>query len=338
MIKQRGFTLIEMAFVVAILGLMVGGGLFAIGPITLRAKLNSTNNALDQVEAALTLYTIRNNRLPCPADGALGASAVNYGVEQAPVTSAGAVTSCPVTTTNSVVPWITLGLDETYSADGWGRRISYFAANNTLSANVDALVDNTEQSLMVCDAGTGSACTGCMSRTYSSSSQTITKSTRETSCDPANLQKQTPSYPYGNYIPVYTFTASSTFVEVTGSQPLLATCPSTGGTDANLVAGNISCAGNRAAYVLISHGPSGWYGWNRSATATASRLLPPGGGGSYTLKPLNGSGTANGLGFIQQTSLNLGSQASATYFDDIVRWRSPAFIIQQCGSGACGNP
>src|SRR5262245_59858454 len=81
MIKQRGFTLIEMAAVLVIIGLVVGGGVVAIGPIIQQSKLNQTNVAMDQVEAALVLFAMRNNRLPCPADGSLTSSATTYGQE-----------------------------------------------------------------------------------------------------------------------------------------------------------------------------------------------------------------------------------------------------------------
>jgi hypothetical protein len=97
--------------------------------------------------------------------------------------------------------------------------------------------------------------------------------------------------------------------------------------------------GLRAAYVLISHGPTGWYGWTKSGTQNI-----PYTGTTYTLKRYNSgtlatlAGTAGNYGFVQGTAQGTKSLTNTYYFDDIVRWRSPAFIIQQCGSGACGNP
>ncbi len=315
--RQRGFTLIEMAFVVAILGLMVGGGLFAFGPINLRAKTNATNNSLDQVEAALVVFAIRNNRLPCPADGALTTADATYGEEVAQATS-----QCTITVKNSVVPWRTLGLDENYSLDGWSNRISYFPAN-AMIAGVDTLVDNTGAvAARTCPADTsGVTCTVCLARSTGAAGA----STRATLCDTSGTAGLTPTYPYGNYLAVYSINNSAVGTETTSTQPAAGTITTTA---------IAATAGLRAAYVLVSHGPSGMYAWNRNG----SQYVPA---TAHTLKADNqdgSAGAAGSKGFVQGTMSASTSQSNSTYFDDIVRWRSPAFIIQQCGSASCGNP
>jgi len=95
----------------------------------------------------------------------------------------------------------------------------------------------------------------------------------------------------------------------------------------------VAQAGGRAAYVLISHGRTGWYGWNKAG----SQIVPP--AASYLVKKYNSNGSAGpaaSLGFVQGSPVLI--NGSAAYFDDIVRWRAPAFLIQTCGSGSCGNP
>lgn len=346
MLRQRGFTLIEMAFVVAIIGLMVGGGIVAIGPITYQAKLNQTNTALDQIEASLVVFAIRNNRLPCPADGSLANTNANYGNEAAQSNNTGSgvaeLTSnnCQVASTNVVIPWRTLGLDETYSLDGWTRRISYFPATgqfNGATTDWDALTNNGGTS----PTNTSPNCLDRISLTTTPPQGFRANAVAGSACDLTNsLTTGTygaynlPTYPFGTYIPVYSInTAGTAFsTELTTANPAGNAVSTT--TSANYV----GLYGQRAAYVLISHGLSGWYGWTKGGV----QVKPPA-ATNYTIKAYN-SGTlasragAGSDGFVQGAPVSSSNQSNATYFDDIVRWRSPAFIIQQCGSGSCGNP
>lgn len=322
MARQRGFTLIEMSLVIAILGLMVGGGIIAIGPILLQAKTNQTNVAMDQIESALVVFAIRNNRLPCPADGSFTstANAAQYGLEQAPAAAGGPCTVAALA--NSVVPWRTLGLDETYSVDGWNNRISYFPANSMI-AGVNTLVDNTGLN--------------CLNRIASTTAPP--QGFRSTTCDPANALTagsygtyNLPTFPFGNYIAVYV-AANPYGAELTSANPGAAGTAVSSSTSPNYV----GLYGQRAAYVLISHGTSGWYSWPRGGGAQR----PTPNVVNYVVKTYNDTGSAGpggSLGFVQGTPMPSSQQSSAGYFDDIVRWRSPAFVIQNCGSGACGNP
>lgn len=316
MSSQRGFTLIEMAFVIAIISLLVGGGLMALGPVIEKTRVIQTNATFDQIENALTLFAIRSNRLPCPADGSLTNASANYGLEVG-LTNAGTVSSaCNLAATNSVIPWKTLGLDETYSIDGWSNRISYFPASAQI-VGVNTLVDNVSGLARPCPAdATGTNCTLCVSRTTAAAGS----STRATLCDLATTGL-TPSYPYGNYLAVYV-AANPYGNELTSANPAspitLATVPQAGG---------------RAAYVLISHGRTGWYAWNKAGI----QLAPP--TNAYVVKKYNSNGSAGppgGFGFVQGTPVLI--NGAANYFDDILRWRSAAFLIQTCGSGSCGNP
>lgn len=327
MSRQRGFTLIEMALVVAILGLMVGGGIIAIGPILLQARTNQTNAAMDQIEAALVAFAIRNNRLPCPADGSYTttANAAQYGIEQAPTAASG---PCIVAAlTNSVVPWRTLGLDETYSVDGWGNRISYFPANSMITGVV-TLVDNTGLNCLNRIAS-GTAPPQGFRSTSCDSGLTTTSITGPSTSGTDYGTYSIPTYPMNNYIAVYA-AANPYGSELTVANPGVAPTATTAGS-----------YGQRAAYVLISHGTSGWYSWPKGG---GTQKAPPA-ATVYTVKKYNdgvlgdmaGGGSPNN-GFVQGTSMPTSQLSNPSYFDDIVRWRSPAFIIQNCGSGACGNP
>ena len=65
---ERGFTLIEMAIVMVVIGLLLSGGILALAPVVQNSKTTDTNSRLDRVEQALLVYVIQNGCLPCPAD------------------------------------------------------------------------------------------------------------------------------------------------------------------------------------------------------------------------------------------------------------------------------
>src|SRR5262249_38208395 len=123
--------------------------------------------------------------------------------------------NCLVAADNAVIPWKTLGLDETYSVDGWNNRIAYFPAVallNGVATGWDSLVDDFPPGTT---CAKGSNCTACLTRTTDS-----TSSTRGSFCDPsAGTQNLTPSYPYGTYIPVYSIATTGSTCSVELTQP-----------------------------------------------------------------------------------------------------------------------
>ncbi len=125
-----GFTLIEMAIVLVVIGLIVSGGLVAVGPVVENARINETNQKLDRIEQALIVYAVRNSCLPCPAASNATAATATLGqaVDDAPydTTTQCADAACQGgTLTAGVVPWVNLGLSEADVTDSFGGRISY---------------------------------------------------------------------------------------------------------------------------------------------------------------------------------------------------------------------
>lgn len=63
---QAGFSLVEMAIVLAIVGLLLSGLLPAISSQIEQQRRNETRKYMDEVRDALLGYAIANKHLPCP--------------------------------------------------------------------------------------------------------------------------------------------------------------------------------------------------------------------------------------------------------------------------------
>lgn len=116
-----GFTLLELAIVLAVLGLLLGGGSLLLRPMLDNNRRTETKARLKGIEDALTVYAAQNFDLPCPSNPALGPSSSANGAEGS---------ACASVMEFGGVPWRALGLSETDVLDGWGRRISYAVTSN----------------------------------------------------------------------------------------------------------------------------------------------------------------------------------------------------------------
>jgi prepilin-type N-terminal cleavage/methylation domain-containing protein len=63
-LTHKGFTLVEMAIVLVVIGLLVGMGAGMIGPLTIRAKVNETKENVSAISSSMASYAATNNRLP----------------------------------------------------------------------------------------------------------------------------------------------------------------------------------------------------------------------------------------------------------------------------------
>ena len=114
--RQQGFSLLEMAVVLVILGLLLGGMLSGVSAMRASQQVEETRHRLEEIREALIAFAIVNRRLPCPANPATADTVAGAGIERTPT-----VTGCTGGTAG-VVPWATLGLPQT---DVWGHRFSY---------------------------------------------------------------------------------------------------------------------------------------------------------------------------------------------------------------------
>ena len=106
----KGFSLVEMAIVLVIVGLLVGGLLTPLGMQMEQRKIGDTQKALDDIKEALTGFALRNGYLPCPA-----ISAAN-GLEDR------TDSNCSGARRQGYLPWATLGVAK---LDAWNHVFRY---------------------------------------------------------------------------------------------------------------------------------------------------------------------------------------------------------------------
>jgi type II secretion system protein G len=112
-----GFTLVEMAVVLIIMGFMIG---ILITPLTAQVDqrhISEANKDLAEIKEAILGYVVVNGFLPCPDTSGDG---VDDGCANTSATSS----------TGGNLPWSTLGLK---SKDPWGQVYQY-RVNNAFSA------------------------------------------------------------------------------------------------------------------------------------------------------------------------------------------------------------
>ncbi|MBI1966244.1 MAG: prepilin-type N-terminal cleavage/methylation domain-containing protein [Betaproteobacteria bacterium] len=128
---ERGFTLIEMAIAIFIIGLLLGGILVPLTTQVEQRQIRDTQKVLEEIKEALVGFAIVNGRLPCPDKTAGAATGLNDtpndGVEDFnPLT--GICSTIGINNTSyGNVPWATLGVAPT---DAWGNRFRYSVTDN----------------------------------------------------------------------------------------------------------------------------------------------------------------------------------------------------------------
>jgi prepilin-type N-terminal cleavage/methylation domain-containing protein len=120
--RQRAFTLVEMAVVLAIIGLLLGSLMYTLSAQTEQRARGETQRTLEQAREAILGYAVANGRLPCPA------SAASLGVESP--AGGGDCTNYY----DGFLPAVTLGFQpvdsQGFALDAWNNRIRYAVSRN----------------------------------------------------------------------------------------------------------------------------------------------------------------------------------------------------------------
>ena len=156
--KQQGFSLIELAIVLVIVGLVLSALLLPLKAQRDSSALTQTEVTLEVAKKALLGFAQSQGRLPCPATAS--------GVE-APV-GGGACTQLV-----GFLPAATLGITPTdtqgFAIDAWNNRIRYAVTNAnggaftfTTSGQMNSVgITNLQPNLRVCNSSTGITATTC---------------------------------------------------------------------------------------------------------------------------------------------------------------------------------
>lgn len=121
--RTTGFTLVELAVVLAVVTLLLGSLMYTLSAQVEQRNFDETRRRLDQAYELLLSYAIVNGRLPCPA------TSTSSGVESiATAAPTGTGGTCSVYY-NGYLPATTIGFATTdgsgFALDSWGNRIRY---------------------------------------------------------------------------------------------------------------------------------------------------------------------------------------------------------------------
>ena len=160
---QRGFSLVELALVMTIMGFLIAGLVMPLSARVDQQRVATTQQQLAEIRAAIAGYALANDALPCPAIPASNGRS--------------STTANGCTRQHGFVPAVTLGLAGARNADqlltdAWGNPIRYSVTNS--DADGDGLWDFLRPgemrnvtiaalapNLSVCTTTTGSTATAC---------------------------------------------------------------------------------------------------------------------------------------------------------------------------------
>lgn len=123
--RQGGFSLIELAVVLVIIGLLIGGGIAALDATTEQTRRADQRRQLEHVREALYGFAMSRGRLPC-------ADTDGDGVEDYDGSA------CDAGAGYGGVPWVTLGVGR---RGAWGNPLYYAVTTNT-SGSIEDYADD----------------------------------------------------------------------------------------------------------------------------------------------------------------------------------------------------
>lgn len=301
--RARGFSLVEMALVLLIVGLLAAVFLPATNTFLENNRRKETRAKLEALEQAMVRFVMVNRRLPCPADGIQGTANPTSGVEQ----RNGAVTPATCTAmATGVVPWRSLGVPADAAMDAWGNLITYRVWART-SGGVGSAINTS----LAMDGGMDFS-----------------------ECDPAKLTPPSPAEyrcTGANAQPLGALLAGGG-MQARGFRVCRDACPATTTPTPGTFEVARRIDGNGAAYFLISHGANKFGAYNAAGQllTTANGSGP---GARETIHRNNQGLRATDLDNTFYIDADYDERPGSNYYDDIVSRPTVISIAMAAGLG-----
>lgn len=270
--KRSGFTLTEMAVVLAIIGILLTIGLKGVTGALTSTQYSATKDNLNTVRNSLLAFFSVNHRFPCPNTGP---AAGRDGVEDhatmvaGPPRSANVASACnPAPAANGrvigTIPYATLGLSRAQALDAYGNYITYIV-DATGTGTATGGTPTLHSTLATYNVGDVVNYPGGAGTNY----YRFIKS----GPPPGTLPTDTTYWSKINTGPLPTVTDS--WVRsgaLTGTQYI---CDNARGGTIAVYDSSTTVETSNAVVVLISHGANGLGAWVPGSTAATKNNAPP---------------------------------------------------------------
>lgn len=300
---SSGFTLVEIAIVLTIIGVMLGSGILALTGALNDIRYRTTRDRLNGVANALALYAQQNYFLPCPAVPPDN-NGMTTGVD--PGTCYGAASP------RGIVPYVALGLTAEQVRDSYGNFFTYVV--NPLLATNNVQTNATAQSQVhdSCRINNGIWITA----------SSLNKNQRKAlfCCMARNAVSDT--------------VVNNGVVGPVALSPTRSIANRGAVNGASAVTVPANTASQTAAFILISHGKNG-FGAYRPSSPPARYADPS--GLLYRQNEIANADDADNIYVSSPYSVNT-DETVRSYFDDIVIWRTQDQLIGAFGRDSCARP
>ncbi len=138
---QRGFSLVELSVVVAIISVVATLGLEAAANFVVRNAAQISRERLKTIDEATASFFKIYGRLPCPAARSSAPTSTSYGLEDCSLTMDGE-TTVGGGLLGGAVAFRTLNLPRSFALDGFGSKFAYIVTKNLTVAGGNATVLN----------------------------------------------------------------------------------------------------------------------------------------------------------------------------------------------------